>query len=207
MDFLSYDKLEIFILLFLPGFICVKVTSMIIAEEKYDFSKNLLEIIGYSILNNIFFSWLYFLNVYHDWIYTHNVYFWISILFSLVIAPILWPFLIKYIVSKTIISKVVLSLHQSPWDNLFAKRKETYWVKIYLKDKQIIGGKYGTKSWSSRFPYKEKIYIEEVKNIKEDGNFEIIDPHPLGAITHGMLIVSEEIERIELYQFPIPKKN
>ncbi|MGE5437711.1 MAG: DUF6338 family protein [Syntrophothermus sp.] len=58
-----------------------------------------------------------------------------------------------------------------PWDFIF-QNKEDYWIIVNLKNGLKIGGKYDSKSFSSSFPYKEQIYIEEVWTLDDQNQFD-----------------------------------
>ena len=57
MDLWSVDKLILFLVFFTPGFVSLKVWDMHIPSERRDFSKSLLEVIGYSTMNLAVFIW------------------------------------------------------------------------------------------------------------------------------------------------------
>jgi hypothetical protein len=109
MDYLDNDKIFIFILLFLPGFLSVKVYSLIVADEKYDFSKNLLEIVGYGLLNFSLFSPLIFANFKYDWLNEMPFLYFSLILITLFIAPCCWPFLFNFLSNKTKLKSIFLN--------------------------------------------------------------------------------------------------
>ena len=58
MDIWQIDKLILFLLFFIPGFISTKVYNLLYPSEQKDFSAFLLEAIGYSSLNFAILSWL-----------------------------------------------------------------------------------------------------------------------------------------------------
>jgi hypothetical protein len=64
MENITIDKILLFTLFFVPGFIYLKSYRLFIAENKTDFSKDLYEAIGISLINTIVVSpLLYFLYV------------------------------------------------------------------------------------------------------------------------------------------------
>lgn len=58
MDIWNADKLALFLVFFLPGFISIKVYDLVVPGERRDFSKSLLETISYSTLNFAALFWL-----------------------------------------------------------------------------------------------------------------------------------------------------
>lgn len=192
MDFLSNDKIGLFIILFLPGFISVKVHRLLIADEKYDFSKNLFEIVGYSLINFILSSWLIALNVLSDWIWTRSWGFWLSSILILTIFPIFWPIILNKFLQLKSIKQYVVSNSKSAWDFHFTKR-EGAWIIVHLKDGRKVGGKFGSKSFAAPYPCKESIYLEELWNLDKD---KFISQVPR---TNGILIISDDIFAIEFF--------
>lgn len=193
MGFLTLDNIGLFIFLFLPGFISVKIHNLMIANEKYDFSKNLFEIIGYSLINIILFSWLILLNIHYDWIYYKGYKFFISIILILIIGPICWPIAISSILKSKLFKPHIISDSKSAWDFFFSKRSQG-WIIVHLKDGRRIGGKFGKYSFASPYPCKESIYIQELWKLGEDNNFiEKIDR------TNGMVIISDDILGLEFF--------
>jgi len=58
MDIWNVDKLTLFLVFVLPGFISIKVYDLMVPGERRDFSKSLLEAISYSTLNFGALFWL-----------------------------------------------------------------------------------------------------------------------------------------------------
>ena len=57
MNIWEADKLVLFLIFFIPGFVSIKVYDLLIPGEQRDFSKSILEVIGYSALNYGALSW------------------------------------------------------------------------------------------------------------------------------------------------------
>lgn len=191
MEFFTSGNLNLFIVLFLPGFISVKIYNQLVANEKYDFSKNLLEIVGISLFNLIFNSWLILINIEFDWIYESSFVFYISCLWIFLVAPTLYPFLVKFLLEHKDVKKYFISNLKQPWDYHFSKRKSN-WVIIKLKSGELIGGYYGTKSSASVYPCAESLYIQEVWLMNEKKVF--LEKRSRSG---GMLILTNTIETVE----------
>jgi len=58
MDIWEPEKIILFLALFMPGFISIKVYDLLVATKRRDFSNSVLEAIGYSVLNFTVLSWL-----------------------------------------------------------------------------------------------------------------------------------------------------
>jgi len=192
MNLLTNDNITLFIILFLPGFISIKINRLLIADEKYDFTKNLFEIIGFSLINFILFSWLIIVNAYYTWFINFPFGFYASTVIVLVIGPVIWPFLLNKILESKKIKPHVISNSKSAWDFVFTKR-DGAWVIVHLKDGRKIGGRFSTKSFASPYPCKETIYIQELWAL-EKNKFTNIIPR-----TNGILIISDDIFAIEFF--------
>jgi hypothetical protein len=191
MDFLTIDNLGLFIILFLPGFVSVKVYHQLVANEKYDFSKNLLEIVGFSLFNLLFNFWLVLLNLNRGWVYDNNLGFFVSCLWILLVAPVLYPIVAKYLLEPSRLGKYFIGHTKQPWDVHFSKRKP-YWVIVKLNSGELIGGQFGKNSHASVYPCAESIYIQEVWEMEGERKF-----IRLKSRSGGMLILANTIQSVE----------
>ena len=194
MNIWEVDKLVLFLIFFIPGFVSIKIYDLLIPGEQRDFSKSILEVIGYSALNYGALSWFII------WVFSSNlfqvkrVWFIIAIVFIVFVVPTIWPILFTRLWRWRLIGKYIIHPLKRPWDYVFAKR-EKYWMIIHLKDGRRIGGKFDENSSASSFPAKEQIYIEEVWELDENGKF--IKPIKRSA---GIIVLSNEILSVELFK-------
>ena len=194
MDIWSSEKLALFLIFFLPGFISMKVYDLLVPGEPRDFSKSFLEAISFSTLN---FAALFPLIV---WMQTSNLYkdhlygFWLCVVAIMVLVPSIWPFAFLGLVKLPFVADIIVNPIQKPWDYIFSKRK-SYWVVVHLKDGRKIGGKFGAKSYASSNPAEEQSYLQEVWRLDEAGSF-------IEAVKEsgGILIMSGEISAVEFFQ-------
>ena len=89
----------------------------------------------------------------------------------------------------------------SAWDYIFSS-PQSYWVILHLRDGRNIGGVYSTKSFTSSFPYKQDIYLEEIWRLDENNKF--ADKIERSA---GLWIVAEEISSIEFFVYEEEHSN
>ncbi|MHC4253939.1 MAG: DUF6338 family protein, partial [Planctomycetota bacterium] len=57
MDIWSLDKLVLFLALFVPGFVSIKVYRMLIPSARREWTSDLLEAIGFGFLNLAVWAW------------------------------------------------------------------------------------------------------------------------------------------------------
>ena len=194
MNIWELDKVFLFLVLVLPGFISLKVYDLVIASEKRDFSKSIIESICFSVLN---FSALSVLLVYistSDFVANHPVQYWASIILIFLIMPILWPFIFLRISNTAYLKKYILSPYKQPWDYVFSK-KEVMWVVLHMKNGRVIRGKYGKKSFASSYPSERQIYLEELWKGGSNGGIKSKVKR-----TSGVIISQDEISHIEFFK-------
>jgi len=194
MNIWQIDKLILFLIFFVPGFISIKMYDLLIASEKRNFSKDLLEAVGYSSLNFAALSWLIILIHSADFYTNHKVRYIIFLFIILFIMPTLWPFLFLKIANWNPIKKYIVHPIQKPWDYVFSKKK-SFWVIVHLKDGRRIGGRFDTNSFASSYPCEEQIYLEEVWKLDDKGAF-------VKAIerSKGIIILGNDISAVELFE-------
>lgn len=192
MSIWEIDKLLIFIAFVIPGFISLKVYSIFIADTNRDTSKQLIDAVAYSCINYAVCLPLLFFTTNHEFSASHEYWFIVSSLYMILINPIL----LSWIWLKVRKSKIIKgnSIHPigKPWDYVFAQ-EQPFWVKVTLKNGEVLGGKYSDKSFASSAPNEEQIYLEETWILSETGKFE----RPKNG-TAGIIILASEISHVEL---------
>jgi hypothetical protein len=193
MEAITFDRILILTIFFVPGFVYLKAYRLFIAETRTDFSKDLYEAIGFSFLNALIFAYPLFL-IHTDKFLEKHPFWYFSIMFSIVIiAPIIYAMIFNIISKRKWFSKFLINPTKSAWDSFFSRR-ESYYVIVTLKNGKRIGGKYGLNSYSSTYPNPEGLYLEEVWKLNDKNGFdEIVDQ------TEGILITENEISTIEFY--------
>ncbi len=194
MDIWQIDKLALFLIFFIPGFISVKIYDLLIPAEERDFSRSLFEVIGYSCLNFAALSWLIILIHLGNFQGKHQIWYFLLLFCIIFIVPVLWPFILLKLSSCKIIAKHIVHPIRKPWDYIFGK-KESFWTVVHLKDGRKIGGKFDTNSFASSCPAEEQIYLEEVWELNEKGEF--IKPIERSK---GIIILREEILSVEFFK-------
>ncbi len=194
MENITIENLLLLTVFFVPGFLCIKVYRLFFPEVNADFSKDFYQAIGFSLLNAIIFSYpLYLINV-NNLLSKNPFVFYLVFIFAVIIAPILCVYIFYIISKKKWFSKSLINPTKSPWDSFFSNR-ESYFVIVTLKSGKLIGGKYGTNSYSSTFPNPKEIYLEEVWKLNENSGFV-----KKRKQTEGIFISSDEISTIEFFK-------
>lgn len=194
MNIWEIDKLQLFLIFFIPGFISMKVYDLIVPRERRDFSKGVVEAIGYSSLNFALLSWLIILIHSGSFSINYRVIYYILLFCILFIFPVIWPIVFFKIAEWEPIARRISHPIQKPWDWVFRKR-ESFWVIVHFADGRRIGGRYDTQSFASSFPSPEQIYLEEVWRLDENGAF--IEPIER---SRGMIVLSKDIIAVEFFE-------
>ena len=190
MNIWELDKLILFILVVFPGFISLITYDLIIPSDKRDFSKSIINIIAYSVLNFGILSWLISIISEGTFASVHPVIYYFSIFLIFVFFPIIWPFIFIKVSKSKVFKSLFISPSLHPWNLVFSKR-EARWVIVHLKGNKKIRGVYGMQSSASAYTTDRMIYLEKVWTNSSNGFGEPIEN------SDGVIIFDNEIEYIE----------
>lgn len=193
MQIWEIDKLVLFLVFVIPGFVSIKFYQLLIPGQR-PATDQLVDAIAYSCINYALIGLPVISFVKPN---QNIIIHYIFSLFTLFFAPIIWVFVWKIFRTRRIISKAIPHPILKPWDYIFSQRKK-YWVKVILKDQTCIAGKYAENSFTSSAPAPEQIYLEESWIINEKGGFERAKNN-----SKGVLILSNEISYIELIAYEV----
>jgi len=191
MNIWEVDKLQIFIMFVIPGFITLKTYELLYPSQIKDSSKQLIDAVTYSCINYALLYWLIVkvesseLKAIHPGLYVAFY------MFVLLVFPIIIAFIWKSLRESERFKKNIHHPTQKPWDYFFAKKKCS-WVKVTLKNGDVIAGYYGTNSFASSAPADEQIYLEKKWILTEKGGFE----REVNR-SDGVIILTSEISHIE----------
>lgn len=191
MEIWEIDKLLLFIVFVIPGFVSIKCYQLLFPGTEKSASDQIVDAIAYSSINYALLS----LPIIGLEKINNNFLNYLFYFFALFVAPIIWVFFWKYLRTRHFFQKNAPHPMAKPWDYVFSQRKP-YWVKITLKDGVVIAGKYAENSFTSSSPASEQIYLEERWLLSDNGGFErkIND-------TAGVIILSSEILYVELRNY------
>jgi hypothetical protein len=194
MDIWNVDKLALFLLFFLPGFISMKVYDLIVSGESRDFSRSMLDAVCYSTLNFAALSGLITIILTGDFYHKHFFLYWLSVFVIMVVVPAFWPAAFLKLTTWHPVGKYFVHPIRKPWDYVFRKRTR-FWIIVHLKNGQKIGGFFGPESFASSNPADEQIYLEEVWALDEEGRFE----HQIER-SRGIIVMKDEIRAVEFFR-------
>lgn len=194
MDIFELDKLVIFIVFVIPGFVALKTYEALSLGPPRETGQQLIDAIAYSCLNYaVLAAGIYQVEVsgLHStspWVYGA---FWLFFLFVAPVILTLGVWRLRH--SRLVLNKLPHPVGK-PWDFVFSQRRP-YWVIVKLKDGSQIAGRYDSESFASSSPQPEQIYLEEAWQMNEDGGFERPRTN-----TAGIIVLGSEIVTIEFFQ-------
>jgi hypothetical protein len=192
MGFLEDNKtIGLFIVIVAPGFISLKIWRLIYPSRYVSFADSLYEAVFYGVLN-FFIIVTWFPPLMANINTTFKI---IAYVISLVIVPVLLPFVWKGILKWKFVKNITINPIPKAWDNFFIRGIPCFML-IHLKDRQIIGGLYAYESAVSSYPESEDLYLQEVWEIDNNGKF----TKPIEG-TMGLLVNYNTVDYIELFKF------
>ena len=132
---------------FIPGILSIKFYDLLIPTDKRNLNNFCLDI---GLISIIFVGFT-------DMLFSFFPYQWIKFV-GIFILPVISTFLFVKLITSECLASVIANPIPGPWDFVFKKRK-AYWMKIYLKNGDVIGGYYGENSFVSSYPHCKEIYI------------------------------------------------
>ncbi|MCB4792749.1 MAG: DUF6338 family protein [Elusimicrobia bacterium] len=192
----NINNMMLFVLLVFPGLISMHIYRLFMPAKDIDWKNSVVEALFYSSIN--FGLCLPILIPINRGTFINLYPVWYSILFisTIIIFPILWPFLWVQIMKNKIFAKYLQLPYPTAWDYFFQKRIPVF-VLIHRKNGKKIGGYFGTDSYATSYPKEGDIYIEKVVKVDETGKFK-------GIITSskGLLVKNNDYELIEFFEDP-----
>lgn len=194
MDIWEIDKLFLFIAFVIPGFISLKFYQLLYPGVLRNASDQLVDAVAYSCVNYALLLWLILIVESSSLQVVHQNFYYLFYAFVLFVAPIIWVLLWSWLRTRELFQKNAPHPVAKPWDFVFQQRKQ-YWVIVYLKSGEQIGGKFSTKSFASSAPADEQIYLEEVWLVEN----RVLQRAVKGSA--GVLIGASEISHIEFLNY------
>lgn len=195
MDFFDESKLLLFVVFMMPGFICMKVYSLLYPMQIRDFNQNILDSITYSCViygfNSVFILLVEYLKQSYSFPILYSIFYFYIIFISPVALAYIW---VRFRESEWLRELNIAHPDNSPWDFVF-KTRTACWVIITLNDSTKIYGKYGSGSFVSSYPHEPQIYLNECWHPNEKGGFK--EKHKASA---GIIILSKDIRSVELFE-------
>ena len=182
LELLDFDRLEEILALIIPGFVSLKVWTLINPTARLKLADYLLDIIAFSTLNFVALSWLLAT--------TTDSQLWLRIIVGISVfvgAPAVWPILLRWTLGWRAFRGRIIHPDPLAWDYFFRKGNSCF-VLIHLKDGKVIGGLYNGESFASSYPESQDIYLGEVWRVDELGRFQSRIEATMGALVNHKVI-------------------
>lgn len=170
MDILNINNLILFFIFVIPGFISLKVWSLLVPSDQKRISDYIYEMVAYSSLNFVV-VFLPLNNLYNStFAETHPIFFYLIQLFFLLCLPVVWPIGLYNLFNIDFLKGKINHPCPNAWEHFFGKGDPCF-VLVHLKNGNLIGGLYANDSYTASFPHKQDIYLTEVWKIDGEGHF------------------------------------
>ena len=116
MEMTNVNSLLLFILLFIPGFVSIKVYDLLIANEPRDFSKAFVDALSYGAINLAILSWWIWPIITNNFIENHPIKFALYAVMILLVFPVVWPVACVKLLEWLRLKKYIIHPVKRPWD-------------------------------------------------------------------------------------------
>jgi hypothetical protein len=187
----DWSKLAIVALFALPGFISLRVWSLIFPTAPAALKDQIGEAISFGILNAMVCAPLFVLLQPNGRIALYSL-----AILTLVVLPAIWPFPVRWLMRLLQRFDIILITSSSAWDDVFL-RDEPYFVIVHLNDGARVGGYYGQNSFAGLYPNSGELYLEQLWYLDEDGRFTSAVPD-----SRGLILRPDDYKYVELMAVP-----
>jgi hypothetical protein len=146
LELLDFGRLEEILVLIIPGFVSLKVWTLINPTARLKLADYLLDIIAFSTLNFVALSWL-LLMVDQSSSVPQLVRIVVRIV-VFVVFPAAWPVLLRTILGSRVMRGRIINPVPLAWDHFFGKGEHCF-VLVHLKNGNVLGGLYTGESFAS----------------------------------------------------------
>jgi Family of unknown function (DUF6338) len=179
----------------LPGAISMYVYGLKVPQKEFELKDRIAEAICFSLVN-FFIVWLPVQQALASGLASaYPVISWIVLILGFVIVPVMWPFIVVWLLQRAEKHGWIAVRARTAWDDFFGRQETECWLQVELADGRVIGGRFGRRSFASSWPDPGHLFVEEVWRVDEDGYF--VDPLPGGA---GILLRPADYKMVRTYQ-------
>jgi Family of unknown function (DUF6338) len=201
MDIWSADKLVLFALFVIPGFLMLKTHAVLGLESQGDSSKQVVDAVAYSCINYALLCWPILRVEASGLRHSQPEAYYGFYGFVVLVAPVLWAVAWRVLRSTQVLQRVLPHPVSKPWDYVFAQRRR-YWMLVTFNDGKQVAGRFDSKSFASASPSPEQLYIEQAWEVNADGGLE-----RKRETSAGLLILGTEVRTVELFHILEEKPN
>lgn len=191
LESVDLSALAVAALVILPGFISMRVYSLLRPGNQPTLKDTVFEALAYGLINLGLMFWAIVLFFRTENIFVQSAL--IAVVFA--IAPIAWPFLLDGALNKLAKRGLLPNRNKTAWDEFFSRRQEC-WLIVHFDDGSKIAGRYSDKSYATIFPTPGHLYIEELWDVDQQTGT-IAGENP---VSDGIILKPEDYRFIEIKQ-------
>jgi len=194
---LSPTVLVLAVFFVIPGFIAMKVYDLTIAAERRNFGNALIEVVSFSLINLLLWSWLLLVIDVSKFPAARPGKTYILVLVITIISPIALAILFRKFLDSGILRSMILDPSPTGWDGFFRKR-ESCWILFRLKDDEntVVGGYFGAESVASSHPHKQQVYVEKLYLVDQETHEFLAEVDR----SRGGIISAEDCHYVEIFK-------
>lgn len=193
---LTLENLGILLLFVFPGLVSAQVYRLIMPSRPVSWADSLIQSLFYTAINfAVLFPLVPFV-IRTDNQQEHPAWYWLAIAALVLIAPVIWPFLLRAIFRARRVARWIQVPYPTPWDYFFDFRRPIF-LLVTLNSGSRIGGFWGPTFYAGSFPNDGDIYLEAVYDVDEHGKF----GEPKKG-SRGVLIRRDQYTCVELFAVP-----
>jgi hypothetical protein len=194
MEIFEANKLFLFIVFAIPGFIAIKTYSLLCPNQEKESTKLIIDAITYSCLNYaILGPFIYMMLFSKKWEFICSFFTFSFYSFVMLIFPALLAWFWLKLRNMKFFQKNAPHPTARAWDYVFAQKKP-YYILVTLADGKQLAGEYSDASFTSSYPEESQIYLEKTWVINSDGGFDRERDQ-----SAGILILAKDIQSIEFF--------
>jgi vacuolar-type H+-ATPase subunit I/STV1 len=171
MPELSVSNLLLFAAFVVPGAVSLQVYRLKVSTPHQTLKENLIESVVFSVVNFALLYWLIVYAISDEIIREHPLQSYGIIVFSFFVAPAVWPFLLVTILRRLEGLRLIQPQANTSWDYYFNQLRRGSYVIVHLHDGSYVGGKFDEASYASGYPDSGHLFLEELWEVGNDGNF------------------------------------
>lgn len=194
----EFGNVVLFLVLVLPGFISMRVYSLIRPGDQPTLKDTIFEAVAYSAINFGLMLWAIIPLIRSESTITQSLL--ATIVF--VVAPVIWPFLLDRVLELMARQGLIHYRHKTAWDDFFSRRKAC-WLIVHLNDGRRLGGIFHNKSYATLYPTPGHLFIEELWEVNQETG-EFVGG---GPVSQGIILKPEDYRFIEVKSYIEDKEN
>jgi hypothetical protein len=190
---LTIEKLQLFLLVVLPGLVAIRVYDLFCPTDKRDFTTFITDAAMFSLIHLAVWSPLLVPLNQGDWARGHFALYSLISLMVLVVSPAIVS-IGFYVLRVKFLFRWIAHPTPTGWDYFFSNKYPCF-LLFHLKNGKKVGGYLSSNSFVSQYPRPPEVYVENVWQVDEDGRFVAkID----GSL--GMIVRFADCDLIEFFK-------